>query len=661
MSLSIGLSGWLLTMGAARAQQTPEPTSVERVIVTGSNIPTAEDVGPAPVDTVEGLTRDTTGQEDVESVLTRAVPAISAGNGNLGQSNASTSSGSTLGGSSVAVHSLPTLVLLDGRRLTDAAAESAGGDQFTDVNLFPSALVKRIEILKDGASAIYGTDAVGVVVNVILDRDFEGFELSTRYGFTEKSDIHNERYSGIMGGGDDRTHFVIAADYVEQDPIFDRDRSFSSPFYGGTPFYAGIIRFETAGAVPGNPGNPVGNAAVFALLNPTLTSPNQVLKPGSIPIPTGSTASPAPGNPVPNVYTTLGATADASGAAAANGFDLSRKLSLTLDQNRLSFFGSADRQLLGNHLVAFGEFLYSSNYSQSYLNAQPVDNGTGVIIPAGSPYNPFEGTIDGNNAETILAADRFVAHPRVFRDDAQFWRAVAGFKGDIIPNYSYEVALNSNQEALTYKNLNLILGPELNDAIAGGYDAGGNPVAGGAYSMVDGHLQPALDFFSRSPSEASLAGVLGTDVRYLATKLQGVDGRITAFPLQPARRSRRFRVGRGVAARSAQGQHRSAGLPELRARRRHRRGPGRVGGFRRTLAAGRRSGHENAGPLFARPQRGGALREVQSGRQCLGTQDRVCAASGSRRGVARHVLEEFHRAEPLRDQRPDDGGALRQR
>ena len=180
--------------------------------------------------------RDTTGQEDVEGVLTRSVPAISSSSGagggsNLSQSNASISSGSTLGGSSIAIHGLPTLVLLDGRRLTDSAAVAAGGSQFTDVNLFPSSLVKRIEVLKDGASAIYGTEAVGGVVNVILDQEFQGFEFSARYGFTEKSDIKNQRYSGIFGFGDDKTHIVIAAQYVEQNPIFARDRSFATPSY----------------------------------------------------------------------------------------------------------------------------------------------------------------------------------------------------------------------------------------------------------------------------------------------------------------------------------------------------------------------------------------------------------------------------------------------
>ena len=309
-------------------------------------------------------------------------------------------------------------MLLDGRRLTDAAAGAAGGLQFTDVNLFPSALVKRIWVLKDGALAIYGTEAVGGVVNVLLDQEFEGFGLSTRYGFTERGDIHNERYTVIAGFGDDKMHLVVAADYVEQDPVFNRQRPFAGPSYGITPTYAGVIRFQTAGAVPGYDGNPFGNAAVFALLNPRLTSPNQVLKPGSIPIPTGSATTPAPGNPVQDVYTSFGMTSNASANAASNGFDASQRLGLTLDQNRLSFFSSADRQLLGNHLVAFGDFLYSRNYSQNYLNAQPLCNGTGVVIPAGSPHNPFVGILLDSNAETILAANCFVTHPQVFRDDA---------------------------------------------------------------------------------------------------------------------------------------------------------------------------------------------------------------------------------------------------
>ena len=332
-----------------------------------------------------------------------------------------------------------------------------------------------------------------------------------------------------MGVGDDKTHLVVAVDYVEQDPIFDFERSYATPSYGSS-FYAGIVHFDTAGAAPGYPGNPFGNSTVDASLNPALISPNQVLKPGSIPIPTGSATVPAPGNPVPNVYTSLGTTTNDSDRAATDRFDLSHLENITLDQNRLSFLGSADRQLLGNQLVAFAEFLYSSNYSQSDLNPQPLFNGIGVVIPAGSPYNPFAGTLDDSNAITILASDRFTGHPRTFRQDANFYRVVAGFQGDIIPNYHYDVALNSSRDALTFKNDNLILGPELNAAIAGGYDVAGNPAEGGINSKVDGHLQPALDFFSRNPSSASLVGIFGTDVRSFESKFAGVDGKITAFP-----------------------------------------------------------------------------------------------------------------------------------
>ena len=507
-AMTIGLGSSLLAMGSAYAQSnnpnsadnTRQPEATDRVIVTGSNIPSSEEVGAAPVDTIDQGVRDTTGQEDVESVLTRANPAISSGGGNLGASNASISSGSTLGGSTVSIHGLPTLILLDGRRLTDSAAVAAGGSQFADVNLFPSSLVKRIEVLKDGASAIYGTEAVGGVVNVILDQEFQGFEFSARYGFTEKSDVQNQRYSGIFGFGDDKTHIVVAAEYVEQDPLFDRDRNFSAVAFGTTNF-AGVVRSGTN----------------IYQLNPAADTTANLANPG--------VATTAP--------LTNGTYVQSTPGAVNNSFNLANGESLTLDQTRLNFFGSADRQLIGNHVVAFGEVLYAQNYSQSYLNAQPLNGAEGVVVPATAPYNPFGQTLDINSLEGgngLEVANRFVSNPRVFRQDTNFWRVVAGLKGEIIPNYNYEVAMNSSSDQITFKNFNLINGAQLNEAIAGGFDAAGNPVTGGAYSMVNGNLQPALNFFSRNPNPASLVGVFGTDNRDFETKFEGLDGKITAFP-----------------------------------------------------------------------------------------------------------------------------------
>ena len=512
LALSVGLGGSLFALNFASAQQVsdpatsqaPETAAADRIVITGSNIPSSEEVGTAPVDTVDQAARDRTGQEDVLTVLTASTPAISSGGGNLGQSNASIASGGTLGGSAVSIHGLQTLVLLNGRRLTDASAAAAGGGAFTDVNLFPSALVKRIEVLKDGASAIYGTEAVGGVINVILDQEFQGFEFSARYGETEAADVQDQRYSAIFGLGDAKTHVVVGAEYVEQQPIFNRERDFSQPSFG-TSTFAGVVRTATSRYI----------------LNPGLNSPvdTNPANPGVLTTPPALAAG---------TYTPIGA------AALGNVFDLSRATTITLDQNRLSVFASADRQLYDKYVVAFADFLYSSNYSQSYLNAQPLSNATGVVIPANAPFNPFGRVADNttlSGAGLFLVNNRFVSNPRIFRQDTDFYRVVAGLKGEIIPNYNYEVALNSSRDELSFKNFNLINGIALNQAIAGGFDAAGNPVAGGAFSTVNGNVQPALDFFSRNPNPAALVGVFGTDIRYFETKFAGLDGKITAFPV----------------------------------------------------------------------------------------------------------------------------------
>ena len=142
----------------------------------------------------------------------------------------------------------------------------------------------------------------------------------------------------------------------------------------------------------------------------------------------------------------------------------------------------------------------------------------------------------------VLANNRFINFPRIFRNDADFYRIVAGFKGEIVKNYNYEIALNTSREELTFKNPNLIVASDVNDAIAGGYDVNGNPVPAtfnangsvatpaGPYSIVRGVLQPALDIFARNNPAAAEQNITGDNIRYLETKFQGVDGKLTAFP-----------------------------------------------------------------------------------------------------------------------------------
>ena len=149
LALTIGLGGSLLALNSAQAQNevanpttttAPETAPVERVVVTGTNIPNADEIGASPVDTLDQAARDRTGEEDVLTTLQKSIPAISGG-GNLGQSNASINSGATYGASQVSIHGLPTLVLLDGRRVSSSSAAAAGGVAGANVINFPTSLV----------------------------------------------------------------------------------------------------------------------------------------------------------------------------------------------------------------------------------------------------------------------------------------------------------------------------------------------------------------------------------------------------------------------------------------------------------------------------------------------------------------------------------------
>ena len=165
--------------GNAASPETGAPApgataEAERVIVTGSNIPTAEEVGPNPVTNLNRDYIQKTG--DIDTVQLLQDKPVNNSNA-IPVSNNGTSQGGPVGFSSVALRGLDpgaTLVLLDGRRVTRVL-----GGTFVDINTIPLAAVESIEILKSGASAVYGADAVAGVVNIHLWKDFRGAQVST--------------------------------------------------------------------------------------------------------------------------------------------------------------------------------------------------------------------------------------------------------------------------------------------------------------------------------------------------------------------------------------------------------------------------------------------------------------------------------------------------
>src|SRR5438477_850627 len=204
--------------------------TAERVIVTGSNIPTAEEVGPNPVDTYR---RDDITRLGVRTPtdLVNRIPSITGSGLNENFTN---------GGAGVTQVNLrgidpkETLVLQDGRRLV----AFFGG--FVDFNVFPPGLVDHIDILKDGASPVYGTDAVAGVVNVFLIHRFRGLEMYASYGNTNlgfANDAGNEQAYLLAGTGDDKTNIVVYAGLFNTASIQSVDTNISHDsnvdFWGG--------------------------------------------------------------------------------------------------------------------------------------------------------------------------------------------------------------------------------------------------------------------------------------------------------------------------------------------------------------------------------------------------------------------------------------------
>lgn len=118
-----------------------------------------------------------------------------------------------------------TLVLINGRRFAPAGVE--GAPALPDVNLIPSSMIQRIDILLDGASSVYGSDAVAGVVNVILRDDFDGLQVDGFVSVPEESGGGSQRWNVLMGDSNERSNFVFAVEYFHQDELNVNDRDYN--------------------------------------------------------------------------------------------------------------------------------------------------------------------------------------------------------------------------------------------------------------------------------------------------------------------------------------------------------------------------------------------------------------------------------------------------
>lgn len=379
------------TLALAQAV-TPDPSAatapekLEPFVVTGSYIPSTETAvaaGPSPLLRLDRKEIEAAGFTNTGELL----QSITVSNANaVPISNNAT--GFTPAASSVSLRGLgpeATLVLINGRRIAPYPVGAGGATAFVDLNSIPLSAIETIEVLKDGASAIYGADAVAGVINVRLRRGLDGSEVFTSYGNTTDRDSSEFVASIVSGAVTDKASLLVGANYYNREPILQRDRSYSATGSrlsdSSSPMNIELSRFAAANAL----GQSV-NAPIPGLPN------NAVF-----------------------FFAQSGADAGNNGARPASGYTYSFDRSSTFNPNEFAMsypaverhgaFASGERKILGtDNIKAYVDASYQNVQSEYHLAPTPTGDFTTfgqseLVIPARTAnpiltlVNPFLGVI----------------------------------------------------------------------------------------------------------------------------------------------------------------------------------------------------------------------------------------------------------------------------
>lgn len=219
LALAFGAASTAVIAQSASAQDGAE--KVERIEITGSRIKRVDMEGASPVEVISTAEFEGQGRvsvaEALQSVTSNSFGSVIPSSGSSGQSQSTVS---LLGAGAGR-----TLVLIDGKRMGSSPSLNGGGANLSSI---PMAAVERIEILKDGASAIYGSDAIAGVINVILKKDFEGVSFDIQVGRPEAEGADSKQMSMAFGVSSDKGNITFVYDHQQRNPIFDRDRSYTA-------------------------------------------------------------------------------------------------------------------------------------------------------------------------------------------------------------------------------------------------------------------------------------------------------------------------------------------------------------------------------------------------------------------------------------------------
>lgn len=220
---SVISSSLLFSTFIAKAE---EEKQVERIEITGSHIKRTDLEGPSPVATLTAEDIQKSGVTDLISLFTK-LPI--SGQGTF-STQANSSDDTANGGSSVSLRGLgadSTLILINGRRVSVSPFAKGIDTSFVDINNIPLSAIKRVDILKDGASATYGSDAVAGVINIILRDDVEGAEVSAKFGTTADGGGDEQSVNLVFGNQTDNSSHTFILEYFNREEVLYADRDYS--------------------------------------------------------------------------------------------------------------------------------------------------------------------------------------------------------------------------------------------------------------------------------------------------------------------------------------------------------------------------------------------------------------------------------------------------
>ncbi|MGS1320450.1 TonB-dependent receptor [Stenotrophomonas geniculata] len=370
---------------ATAQAQAQEATNLDRISVTGSRIKSTDIETSQPVLSLTRADIEKQGVTSVADILQR----VAANGAALNRTYNNGGDGSA-GVSLRNLGSERTLVLVNGRRWT------TGLDGSVDLNTIPTAMIERIDVLKDGASTIYGSDAIAGVVNIITKQNFDGAEANFYKGQYSAGDGDREAADFTLGTTTDRASLVLGVSYVNEKAVMAGDRKISA---GGPPFFSGQ-------SSTGIPGSYLRNDERYVILNGVETPFD------------------------PNVH----------------GYNTAPDNYLLTPNERTSLFAVGSYNVTDN-ITFRTEAMYNERKSEQLLAAMPV---TGMDLSAGSMYNPYGVELEG-------VARRFnETGGRSFNQNVKNWHFYGGFEGFFEfadRNFDWDVGYRydkTDQNDLTY-------------------------------------------------------------------------------------------------------------------------------------------------------------------------------------------------------------------